>query len=372
MMSIFKKWMLSIFAVSIVLNVQAQDSTKVNESAFELHSGYVGEIISNLNGGLKKGTNYLGFVNASVSFDTENAKMWKGGSFFANFANTHGGTPSVNLVGDFQGVSNIEAGNITFVYELWYKQRISDFELTFGLQDMNMSHGINDYGSVFSNSSFGLDPCIAYNLKSPIYPNSAIGIEILYNRNNLYFFKLGVFNGNNENTSLNSENSVLRFNKNNGYLIAAEAEAKKSLIKNKEGAYKFGVCIHPTKTSEPSEVGGLFFIANQQLNKQISLFVQSTFGFRNLTKFNCYQGIGLTYQGIITKRPQDIWGIALADVYNSKSNINSEFAVEMTYKISFTDRFYLKPGVQYIIKPSGFEYPLDNALVGQLRFGFEI
>ena len=65
----------------------------------------------------------------NAGFDTEKANWWKGGQFFVNVGNTHGGEPSRVLVGDIQGVSNIEDGNLTFMYELWYKQKFGNLDI---------------------------------------------------------------------------------------------------------------------------------------------------------------------------------------------------------------------------------------------------
>ena len=70
---------------------------KTNES---LHFGaaYIGDLVTNIKGGIKTGTAYLGLATIDAGFDTEKAKWWKGGAAFVKLANTHGGEPSANLV----------------------------------------------------------------------------------------------------------------------------------------------------------------------------------------------------------------------------------------------------------------------------------
>lgn len=85
-------------------------------------------------GGIKTGTVYLGMANLKISFDTKGAKLWKGGQLFINGAVTHGKSPSELLVGDFQAVSNIDAGDHIYIHELWYKHQFKQFEIIFGLQ----------------------------------------------------------------------------------------------------------------------------------------------------------------------------------------------------------------------------------------------
>jgi len=95
---------------------QAQVDSIKKTPPFSFEASYIGDVVSNFSGGIKKGTTYLGLANIKASFNTETANFWKGGKAYLNIGNTHGGEPSTNLIGDFQGVSNIEAGNLTFMY----------------------------------------------------------------------------------------------------------------------------------------------------------------------------------------------------------------------------------------------------------------
>ena len=104
------------------------------EPALSFYGSYKGDFVSNLNGGIKTGSTYLGLADLFLELNTENAGLWKGGTFMLHGANTHGGEPSANLIGDLQVVSNIEAGNHTFLYELWYSQTFGNVHTTIGLQ----------------------------------------------------------------------------------------------------------------------------------------------------------------------------------------------------------------------------------------------
>ena len=131
-----KKIVLACALLSVIfLPLSAQDSTKTKEEAFTFEASYIGDNINNLSGGIKRGSSYLGMANLRVLFDTQNAGLWKGGSFYLNAANTHGATPSADMLGDVQVVSNIDAGDHTYVQELGFKQTIGRVELIAGLQD---------------------------------------------------------------------------------------------------------------------------------------------------------------------------------------------------------------------------------------------
>ncbi|HAO09302.1 MAG TPA: hypothetical protein DCQ50_20515, partial [Chryseobacterium sp.] len=124
-----------------------QSSILQPQKAITMQASYTGDIVANMFGGIKTGIKYLGMANLKVGFDAQNAKLWKGGQFFINGAVTQGQSPTEFLIGDFQTVSNIDAGDHIYVHELWYKQQFKYFEITFGLQDLNVEFAASDNGS---------------------------------------------------------------------------------------------------------------------------------------------------------------------------------------------------------------------------------
>jgi porin len=129
--------MKKIFYLLIFIVFEQSIYAQTEDDAFQFGASYIGESQNNLSGGIKRGSGYLGMANLSLEFNTEAAGFWKGGQFFVSGANTHGQTPSSELYGDYQVASNIEAGNHTFLQELWYKHTIGNVSLTLGLQDLN-------------------------------------------------------------------------------------------------------------------------------------------------------------------------------------------------------------------------------------------
>ncbi|MFZ4726571.1 MAG: carbohydrate porin, partial [Paludibacter sp.] len=156
----------------------AQENSDVKLSAFDYEASYLGDLVTNFHGGIKTGITYLGFANVKTGFNTQKANWWRGGLFIMNIGNTHGGEPSANLVGDFQGISNIEAGNHTFIYELWYKQHIGTVDFTVGLQDLNANFAASKNGALYTNSSFGIQSSISDNISIPVFPLTALGVNL--------------------------------------------------------------------------------------------------------------------------------------------------------------------------------------------------
>jgi porin len=349
----------------------AQDVTDTKASAFNFEASYIGDVVSNFHGGIKKGTTYLGLANVKANFDTQIANWWKGGEFFINIGNTHGGEPSANLIGDFQGVSNIEAGNLTFLYELWYKHRIGNVNIILGLQDLNANFAASKNGALFTNSSFGIQSSISDNISIPVFPLTALGVNFNWKIAKDFNFKFAIFDGTPDDFKTNPFNINWKLSKAQGYLSVAEFQSNKSILKNQNASYKFGVYFHEHNDTVAVEQhnGGFYFIVDQQISSKISLFSQIGFSPKSINLHNHYFSLGANYRGIIKNRPEDQFGFAFAYAGIDDNIIGSETAIELTYLFQISKNYYLRPDIQYIINPAGTKEKLENSFVGFIRFG---
>jgi porin len=84
-----------------------------------------------------------------------------------------------------------------------------------------------------------------------------------------------------------------------------------------------------------------------------------------------YLGAGCSYTGLLSKKGRDILGLAMARGLLIAERGKDETALELTYKVNFTDQIYLQPDFQYIIHPGGTDDQLKNASAAFLRLGLE-
>ena len=370
------KYKLMIIGIAIGFNANlalSEELVKGKENPFKFNASYIGDVVSNFSGGIKTGTTYLGLANIKAGFNTETANWWKGGRMYINIGNTHGGEPSATLVGDFQGISNIEAGNLSFLYELWYKQKLGKLEMTVGLQDLNADFATNESGSIFTNSSFGIQSSIADNVAPPIFPLTALGANVKWSISDTFLWEAAIFDGTPDDFETNPYNTEWKLSKNQGFLTVTELQVKKSLIIGKIGNYKFGVYYHQHNDTIAVEQknGGFYFTGDQQITSKLFVFSQVGISPKEMNKNNRYFSIGLNCKGPFDKRPNDQVGIAIAYAGIDGNAVGSETAIEMMYQFEVTKNIYLRPDIQYIINPAGTETKLKNALVGFLRFGIE-
>lgn len=367
------------------LNGFSESTDSIKSHAWQLNATYKGDFVTNFNGGIATGSTYLGLADLFLHFDAEKAGLWKGGEFLVHGANSHGGEPSANLIGDFQVASNIEAGNHTFLYELWLKQTIGNITATIGLQDLNAEFAGSEVASLFLNSSFGVHSVISDNILAPIFPLTSPGITFCWDVTESTCLKTAVYKGCPIDFEENPYNVKWNVNHLQGLLWVTEGQFSWESHQEKNNVLKTGAFFHrhcPESGVINSETGneltydfGFYMVGDHQITRRqdvekgLNVFYQAGLCPRN-DNF-AYLGAGCSYTGLLTKKGTDVLGLAMARGLLTKGKGKDETALELTYKINFTDQIYLQPDFQYIIHPGGTEDQLKNAAVGFLRLGLE-
>ena len=139
--------------------------------------------MQNVAGGARRGTTYSGLAGVQVTLLLERLIGWRGAQIFLVGLGTHGGAPS-ELVGDAQGVSNLEAPGDAWLEEAWLQQNLFDDRLSWlvGRYDLNSEFYRLQSGTLFANSSFGIGPELALSgVAGPsIFPNTAVGTRFAF------------------------------------------------------------------------------------------------------------------------------------------------------------------------------------------------
>ncbi len=165
-------------ATALASHVGAEEAAA--PSLLTLEGVYTGEVMSSVDGGLREGTRYLDNVDLMLSLDGAVAFGIEGLSFFAYGLYDNGGAISGDLVGDAQGVSNIEADAAVRLYELWVNQDLGFASVRVGLYDLNTEFDAIDTAGLFVNPSHGIGPDYAQSgLNGPsIFPVTSLGVRL--------------------------------------------------------------------------------------------------------------------------------------------------------------------------------------------------
>lgn len=324
---------------------------------------------------------YLGLVSGQLLVCTQAAGWWRGGTLNINIANTHGDIPSSSLVGDFQGVSNIEAGNRTFFLELWYRQLMGRVSLTLGIMDMNAHFAVNEFGAIFINSSFGLFSTFSDEMNVSVFPNTGLGAALHYSVGKRHAVRLGFFDGDPDFISLNPIGIKSPFEGNDGMMAVGEYVYSRGLL-CEAGSYRVGGYYHShtylldAPKDDPSARYGFYLIANERLgvlfNRSIDGFLQLSYSPRRGAGNNLYIGSGVLVRGVARTDRADELGLAVAFARFIGKHYSNERIYELSYQYPLGAHLYLQPDVQLIVHPSRFNCSVHNALVSILRFGVRL
>jgi porin len=372
---------LSIGLITYSHSLNAQETTGSLNQPFTFEASYIGDNVNNLSGGIKTGSCYLGMANLRLSFDIEKAGLWKGGLLYINAANTHGDSPSSELFGDMQVASNIDAGNHTYLQEVWFRQALGKVEFTIGLQDLNVEFANSENGALFLNSSFGILPVISNNFSAPIFPLTTLGLTSKWNISEKSSWINALYDGSPTDFDYNPYNVKWQFISGDGLLAISEYQYN-TAIKDLPGTYKIGVYSHShiveksLDRSLPDSLNhnllGFYAYADQNIwtqnNKSIGVFVQLGYSPSTTSTNNFYLGFGTNYRGLLSKQGKDILGLAIAHE-EFKDIADCETTIELTYQYQITKNIFVQPDFQYIINPAGTGEKLNNSLAANLRLG---
>jgi len=355
-----------------------------NGRAVQMGAAWKGDMAHSLSGGLRQGSVFLGMATFSVSLDTESAGLWKNGLFAASAARTLGAMPSAELFGDAQVTSNIEAGNHTFLMELWIRQRFGSTEITAGLQDMNAIFAISESGGLFLNSSFGIMPVITGNVPAPVFPLTSPGVTVVAETGRYGSFAAALFDGRPVPFENNPFNTRWKFASGDGVLAIAEYRHRTE-VRGFAGEYKAGLFSHNHLIGEflghelpdtlCSPTIGLYVLADQTFwqteNRKASFFMQAGYTPSRESYIDLAAAFGVNITGLIRNRMNDVAGLALT-AGRFSGGAGSETSIEITYRVHFSENIFLQPDLQYIIHPSGSSSGIPHCLAGFLRLGVSL
>ena len=370
---------------------------------------YATEVLANVRGGIRRGAVGNGLFQPQIDVDLAKLWGWQGGMFRASGIVTHGPGLTPGYVGNLMTISNIEAGPVARMYELWYEQSALDdrFSVRTGLMtaDDFMS---SESASTFLNNTFGWNTLFSYALPAggPSYPIPAPAVRVGIKPASDVYFQAAVFsgdpsggNGSNQGAEL-PRGTVFSFR--GGAFLITEIGYTPNQEKNATGlpaSYKLGAWYHsssrfgdqrvdtlgrsladPTSNGVPFDHTGnwaLYAVVDQMLfrvpgaeDQGLSGFVRVTGAptYRNLVDF--YIDGGLVYTGLIPGRPNDKFGVAAAyaKISNRARDLDrdtgffenspypmrrAETGIEITYRAKLAPWWTLQGDLQYIIRPGG-------------------
>ncbi|MDA3882140.1 MAG: carbohydrate porin [Bacteroidales bacterium] len=366
------------FLILILLpfSISAQKTDTLFYDGFSFNGDLYVDGVYNYSGEIKQGTGYAAMGLAKVTWTSDNAGLWNGTEVLFSISPLVGSYPSDDLVGDFQGISNIDAGgNYICFQEVWIKHNFKHFSISAGLHDANSLFAISEHATLFINGSFGIPSLIAESAVAPLFPLTAPGIDLEIPLGDKLAFNTAVYDGMPTDFEDNPYNLSWSLSQKDGLLSLNELVIQHASGYNKIGFfYHSGTAVYNETTELYDTVFehnyGLYAISDQEIwknndnSKSISTFVQIVMCPQRINEHSAYVGGGFVFTGFDSKQ-NSIFGLALAHAQCDTHSL-SETVIELSYAYQITEQISIQPDIQYVLNES-VSYPL----VGLMRCGIE-
>ena len=355
---------------------------------------YIGEVLGNSSGGVKRGATYEGRLDGVLDLDLEKIASLKGAALHAEAFQIHGRGLSGNNTLDLFTASNIEAYPSTRLYEAWFEQKLADDKIAVRVGQLaaDTEFIVSQTSTLFVNSTYGFPAITANDLPSggPAYPLSSPGARVKVTPFDNLTVLAAIFDGDpagpyrpgfNDPLPQVRNNSGTNFRLKDPPLVIAEADLTYNQGKNASGlpgTVKVGYFHHFGQFAvldAPDPVNargndGIYGVLDQSLYRVPGTEDQGLAGFvrvaatpsdRNPIDF--YVDGGFSFKGLFSGRPDDTAGVAAA--YSRSSPNLARFdaqtpgalvhdyqaLIEATYQFAVVPGFTVQPDFQYIFHP---------------------
>jgi porin len=384
---------------------------------------YVGDALSNLDGGLRGGAVYEGRLNGAIDLDFARLARLPGLTFHANAFEIHGPALSRDYIGNLMSVSSLEAQATTRLYEAWFEQKFADdkFSIRAGQLAADAEFITSQYTDPFISGTYGWPAITSLDLPSggPSPPLAAMGARVKAIISDHFTLLAGVFDGNAAGPGADDPQSRdrygLNFRVNDPPFAIGEVQyayGQEKTSKGLPGTVKLGGWYHagafddqrfaanglsqadPNASGMPAQLSsnfGVYSVFEQMLvafagrdsTRGIGLFtrISGSPGDRNLISF--YADGGIVATGPVASRADDKIGLAVAYARISDSARaldqdyeilandprpvrNYEMLVTATYSAEIRKGWVVIPTVQYVVHPGG-GYVINNGTAEAVR-----
>ena len=312
------------------------------------------------------------FFDLDVTFTTDQALHWHGGTFFLNFLDHQGGDGSVALTGDVQGFDNQDGPRGDQIYQAYFQQLLADdtLRLKVGRIDATTDFAFVANGAAFLGSSFGYSPAIT---AFPTYPDPAVGAALFWTPDDHFYATGGVDDANRSDRAgiLDGSPYAVRPTTGGVFLIAelgGKWTVGPDLLAGRlgVGGYHHTGQFRRFDGADQGGASGTYAVLDQSLwqpaggaaGTGVGLFAQYGLADPKVSLVEQHVGRGLQWTGPlpVPSRAADVTGVGLSYVQlSTRASLprHHEVEVEGFYKVQVTPWFNLQPDVQYLLSPGG-------------------
>lgn len=377
--------------------------TELYNKGVTLEFDHKSDVMSNVSGGYRRGSNWMGETEARATFDLQKLLGWYKTTGYIHFHSQLGSRFNTNYAGTFMGVSNIEAPvNTAQFAHAWLQKSFADdsLEVLAGIYQVDSEFYVTETSGLFLQPPYGMandlgQPNLVGANAAPIYPIGALAMRVKYTSpdKNVYLQAAvtdGVPGAPNNPAARGTQ---IRLDKGDGTLAIVEFGYTPQQSEPPFEAAKPGQLIEPelkvheehetfnktavgfwrysarSNSQDPADTQfysnrGMYLLAERSLMVEQGHPAQGLSGFvrfgtanKHVNQADWTASLGLRYHGLLERRDDDIAGIAVtvnhaSPIYRTlNASTSSETQVEATYRAQITPWFALQPDLQYFIHP---------------------
>lgn len=372
------------------------------KKGIELQFTHKSDVLSNVSGGLKRGTEWLGHTEARIALDLEKLAGWNSTTAYIHYHSDLGGKFNRDYVGGFMGVDNIEVGhNTAQFFHAWIQKKLFSDNLSVlgGIYPIDSEFYVTDTSGIFLAPPYGMSNEVAQTGKNgpPIFPIGALAVRVKFTSPGKNFYAMGAITDGVPGDPNNPNGTRIILGHGDGTLAIAElgytpqhesakpegadAEDAEYFDKTAIGFWRYTSHfddVDPTVSARHKSQGA-YVLAERTLYTEkghpargLSGFVRFGTASDSVNKVDWTTSLGLRYHGLISGRGDDIAGVAVTVNHagdrfrNANGGDSTETDWELTYRAQVKPWLAVQPNVQYIVNP-GMDTTLKNAVVLGLR-----
>ena len=384
------------------------------------------DALSNGRGGIQRGDEVVGNLDSKFRLDLDKVAGWSETTAFLQIVGQQGGKFNARHVGSWLGVSNIEVpDNTVKVFHGWLQKNFNDgrFSLLAGLYPIDSEFSVVDSAGFFVQPIYGASAELALTRGPSIYNTSSFGVRAKWVSDDQTRYAQGAVLDGIPGDPDNPRGTHVQFNKGDGSFAIAEFgwmpaerghafeptqpatvpqspamvthERFDTFAKYAAGAWRytakaddlFAVDDAGNPLRRPS--WGAYLLAERTLFRlegnpvrRLTVFGRYSMTDGRSSPFRDAFNLGVTIRGLAANREDDHLGIAFtrgrygsawrdSQTLAGVETVNSEDAIEVTYRAQISRKFYVQPLWQHIQHPGGDRTAKDADILG-LRLEFWI
>ncbi|MBT09527.1 MAG: hypothetical protein CMQ27_09395 [Gammaproteobacteria bacterium] len=341
-----KIWKFLVFVLVSIPSVVAASAVELRDNVFatlDLESSFVSTEI--VNKGITRFKLDFGYDQTFFGFFGDRELR-----LHASYSLRYGPSAS-DLIGDTQGVSNIDDDEYTKLYEIFIGTNLfSLFDIKIGTMDATNDFAAPENGSQFINGPAGSSPTI---LGIPTFPTPTLGV-LIHTDFDAFDLRIGHYSGETNRVSFEETFSIAEL----GLKIKEQAVIKFGVWRDTEQS-KFDGAL--------AAVGDFYGILDYDLSENISGFFQYGTVDPGFSEIERHWAIGLTWSPMTSS---DISGGIMMS-HAKLITETEERLYELFVSVPLKKRFSLTPSLTLIRRPVGGEGSLD-ATVLSIRFNLNL